>query len=109
MDSLAQVDIGTRYGAKIGQDIGVGNLVSNTLSAAIVIAGILTLFLFALGGFNMLAGAGQNNPDQAAKGRQAAMWGAIGFGVIFAAYWLIQLIETITGSTFITDPFKYLK
>ena len=52
----------------------------------------------------MIAGAGQDNPERAAKGKQAATSALIGFIIIFAAYWIIRLIEIITGVAFITAP-----
>jgi hypothetical protein len=45
----------------------------------------------------MIMGAGQDNPEAAAKGKQAATSAVIGFIIIFAAYWIIQIIETVTG------------
>ncbi|OGM55858.1 hypothetical protein A3F62_05585 [Candidatus Woesebacteria bacterium RIFCSPHIGHO2_12_FULL_44_11] len=106
MNYLAQVNIGDKFGSPFGQTGGktLGDLVSLVLTSAIIIAGVITLFMFVLGGFSMLVGAGQDNPERAAKGRQAATWGAIGFGVVFGAYWIIRIIEAIVGEKFITAP-----
>ena len=100
MQNLAQVNIGDKF---LGQgafltDIGdVGKLVSLVVQSALVIAGLVFLFLLILGGISMIAGAGNNNPEQAAKGKQAVTSAAIGFVVVFAAYWIVQLIEILTG------------
>jgi len=50
-----------------------------------------------LGGIGMIAGAGNSNPEQAGKGRQAATSAVVGFIIVFAAYWIMQLIEILTG------------
>ena len=45
----------------------------------------------------MIAGAGKDNPEQTAKGKQAVTSAVLGFVVVFAAYWIVQLIEEFTG------------
>jgi Zn-dependent protease with chaperone function len=103
MDKIA-FNIGTAFGSPIGQgDVGVAKLISIILSNALVVAGILMLFLMIGGGIGVIAGAGQGSPESAAKGRQAVTAAVIGFIIIFAAYWIIQIIETVTGLS-ILDP-----
>lgn len=99
MIKLAQVDIGNEFGSPIGRTGGVGlaDLVSIILSNAIIIAGVIVLFLFIGGGISIIAGAGQDNPERAARGKQAVTAAAIGFIIIFASYWIIQVVEIITG------------
>ena len=96
MEKIA-VDIGESFGSPFGQTYGLADLVSVILSNAIVVAGIILLFLLIFGGVSMIIGAGQDNPEAAGKGKQAATAAVIGFIIIFAAYWIIQIIETITG------------
>lgn len=99
MDKIA-VDIGQEFfgGAHILRNVtGIGQLVSIIASNALVFAGIIMLFILVFGGFSIIAGAGRDNPEQAARGKQAATTAVIGFIIIFAAYWIIQLIELITG------------
>ena len=104
MDYLAQVDLGETFGSPFGQGQTLGSLVSIILQAAIVISGIILLFFFIFGGIGMIAGAGNNNPEQAAKGKQAVTSAVIGFVVVFAAYWVVRLIEVMTGVNFVTSP-----
>jgi len=96
MEKIA-VNIGSEFGSPFGQSYGFGDLVSIILSNALVVAGIILLFLLIFGGISMIMGAGQDNPEQAAKGRQATTSAVIGFIIIFAAYWIIQIIEKVTG------------
>jgi len=91
------VDIGTSFNSPFGQEKGIGDLVSAIISNALVIAGIILVFFFIFGGISMIAGAGQDNPERAAKGKQAATSALLGFIIIFAAYWIIRIIESITG------------
>jgi hypothetical protein len=97
MKKLAAVDIGTSFGSPFGQSLGVGNLVSIILSNAVVLAGVIMLFLMLIGGFGIIMGAGQDNPETAAKGRKAVTAAVIGFIIIFASYWIIKIVETITA------------
>jgi hypothetical protein len=94
------VDIGQRFNSPIGKTGGVGiaDLVSIILSNAIVIAGVILLFLLVFGGFLMIASAGQDDPQKAAQGKKAVTAAAIGFIIIFASYWIVQVIETMTGT-----------
>ena len=82
------------YLAKEG---GIGKLVSIILQAGLSIAGIILLFLLIGGGIGMIAGAGKDNPEQTAKGKQAITSAVVGFVIVFAAYWIVQLIEEFTG------------
>ncbi len=96
-------DIGQQFfgtsGHFLSQLTGVGSLVSVVLKAAIAIAGILLILLLIFGGFSLMMSAGTNNPEQAAKGKQAITGAVIGFIVVFAAYWIVRLIELLTGAT----------
>lgn len=96
MNKLA-VNIGSTFNSPFGQEKGIGSLVSVIISNALVIAGIILVFFFIFGGISMIAGAGQDNPEKAAKGKQAATSALLGFIIIFAAYWIIRIIESITG------------
>ena len=100
MNYLA-VNIGAEFGGYSGN---VGSLISLILTGSLTIAGIMVLFMIVYAGIKMIGSAGQNKPEDAAKAREAATYAAIGFAIIFSAYWIIRLIEVITGSSFITAP-----
>jgi hypothetical protein len=101
---LSQVDIGNEFKSPIGTTLSIGTLLSNFVSLGIVIAGIIILVMFILGGYSLIAGAGSNNPDQAEKGKKMITSAVIGFVVVFAAFWIVRLLEVITGTTFLTNP-----
>lgn len=106
MKLLTAVPIDQTFGSWFtgGDNSGktLGDLVSMVLKLSFVIAGVLILVMFLIAGFQIIAGAGQNNPEGAKKGKQAATSAAIGFVIVFVAYWIVRVIEVITGFDFIT-------
>lgn len=101
---LAQVDIGKEFWLKRGLGIGdveqyktLGGIVSIFLKNAFIIAGILLFFLLLFGGFGIIIGAGGGDPKKTAQGQQAVTSALIGFLIIFASYWIIQIIQVLTG------------
>ena len=102
MRNLAEVRIGDKllgpnhFLVKDGLG-GVGQLTSIIISNALVIAGIVVLFLFVAGGIGIIAGAGKDNPEKAEKSKKMITSAIIGFLLIFAAYWIVQFIGKITG------------
>jgi hypothetical protein len=99
------VKIGEQFRSPIGQTVTLGQLIGNVLTASIVIAGVVLLFFIIFGGFKMVQGAGNNNPQDAAQGKQAVTYALFGFILVFAAFWIIQLIEAIVGQNFVTMPY----
>lgn len=102
--ALAQdgVEIGEEFGSPFDN---FGQLVSVILSNAYILAGVVLLFLLIFGGFSIIMGAGGGNPEQAARGKQAVTWAIIGAVVVFTSYWIIQLIEVITGVGILNPQF----
>jgi len=49
----------------------IGEIISNLLNNVYVLAGIILFILLIIGGFMVMIAAGQENPDQAKKGKQA--------------------------------------
>jgi hypothetical protein len=100
---LAQgVNIGEQYWRQQGQSVkaafpDINTLVSILIKNIYVIAGIILFFLLIGGGIMVIMGAGQNNPEQAAKGQKAVTSAIIGFLVIFGSYWIIRIISAVTG------------
>lgn len=75
----------------------IGEVISRVLPNIYTVAGIILLFLLIGGGFMFIVGAGNDSPDQAKKGKQAISAALAGFAIIFASYWIIQLIQYLTG------------
>ena len=95
---ISQVNIGDKFGSPFKEGGNtIGNLVSTGLGIAFVVAGIVLLVSFIMAGFSLISGAGQNNPEKLEKGKQALTSTVIGFVVVFTAYWIVKLIQQITG------------
>jgi len=103
MEIYAQANIGDLFGSPLGLTKSVGDLVGLILGIALTISGIIFLFLILLGGFQIIAGAGRGDPQSSAKGKQAVTWALAGFIIVFTAYWIIELIETLIGVDFLTQ------
>ncbi len=98
---LAQVNIGNSFlggsASKLGNINRVNVYVSALIAGAISLAGIILLVILIMGGISMIQGAGKSDPQKMEQGKKAATSALIGFVVVFAAYWIVQLIVTITG------------
>lgn len=106
MNKLA-VDFGTKffggYGGSHGSAgplanlSGIGYLVSLFVKGSFALAGIVILFFFIMGGIGMISSAGQNDPQKAEQAKKTMTSAVIGFIVVFASYWIVQLIGQFTG------------
>lgn len=99
MNKLA-VSIGQEFFGDSGsslQEVTISSFVSNALTASISISGIILLFILIGGGIAIIQGAGSNDPQAIDKGKKAATGALIGFIVVFSAYWIVKLIEQLTG------------
>jgi len=94
-------NIGEQFLLKPGRpvkEIGtIGGIISTLLKNIYVLAGVLLFVLLIVGGFIFIIGAGQDNPEQAKKGKQALTAALLGFVIIFISYWIIRIIEILTG------------
>lgn len=69
--------------------------ISRILPNIFIIAGLILFTYFIAGGFVMIAAGG--NPKNMDQGKGMITNAIIGFIVIFASYWIIQIIQIITG------------
>jgi len=101
---LAQVDIGRDFRINPNQGISdpsqfqtIGGLISAILPNLYVAAGLILLFFLIFGGVMIILGAGKGESQQAEKGKKIVTNTLIGFLVIFLSYWIIQIVEIVTG------------
>jgi hypothetical protein len=73
----------------------VGELASILLNNAIVIAGIVLIFIIIIAGIQMISGSG--DPQKAARARQILTAGILGFILVVAAYFIVKLVEVSFG------------
>lgn len=84
-DSAVNVELGTP-----------GGIISRALRFLFPIAGIILFIILLWSGFEMILGA--ENPKAQEAGSQRAGAALIGFLLLFVSYWVIRLIEVITGA-----------
>lgn len=75
----------------------IGTFISAVLPNIYVIAGLLLFILLIIGGLMVIISAGKGEEEGVQKGSKTITSALIGFLIIFASYWIIQIIETITG------------
>lgn len=95
---LAQVNLrdklfGSHQGASNVADSPTAFL-SAILPNIFTIAGILLLVYLVAGGLMVIKSAGSEGKG---KGKDAITNALVGFIIIFAAYWIIQIVQVITG------------
>ncbi len=69
-------------------------LVNLIIDNLFVVAGVIIFFMTLLAGFFFITG-GKKGLDQA---KQILLAVIIGFGLMFGAYWIVQIIKTVTGA-----------
>lgn len=74
-------------------------LVSIIVKNGLTVAGIILLVLFVVGGFMMISSGGSGDQKKAAQAKALVTDALVGFLVIFLSYFIIQIIEVITGLT----------
>ena len=94
MRVLAEVNIREKFEPPFTD---VGSFISTLLPNVYVIASLILFFLLIFGGFTFIVSAGNQNPEGVKKGGNAIGAALMGFLLIFASYWIIQIIEIITG------------
>jgi sterol desaturase/sphingolipid hydroxylase (fatty acid hydroxylase superfamily) len=100
--TLARINLGEAFKLKNNEGISnieafsdVRSFVSSILPNVFVIAGLILLGLIVAGGIGFITSAG--NPEAQQKSKGTITNAVLGFVIIFAAYWLIQIIQIITG------------
>jgi hypothetical protein len=76
---------------------GVGSIVTLFLNVAFVLAGLILLIFFIVGGIGMISSAGQDNPQKTEQSKKTLTSAVIGFVVVFASYWIVKLVGQLLG------------
>lgn len=73
----------------------VGGVINAVIPSLLTLAGLLLLLYLIYGGFSLMMSRGDPKAMEAAKGKITNA--AIGFAIVFTAYWLVQLLGQILG------------
>ena len=105
MKKLLTFNIGEQLWIKEERGVGtgvktlgtLGNIISNILPNIYIFAGVVLFILLIFGGLTVIINAGKDDPEATAKGQKAITAAVIGFLIIFCSYWIIRIIEVVTG------------
>jgi hypothetical protein len=78
------------------------DVVNIIVKNAFMLAGLLTFIILVFGGFSVIMGAGAGDTKQMEKGKSAITGAVVGLLVIVISYWIIQILEKITGQPILT-------
>ncbi len=76
-------------------ELSVAKFINRALEFIFPLAGLILFVMIVWGGFEMLTSAASKKGMDAGKQRVTAA--LIGFLVLFASYWIIQIVQEITG------------
>ncbi|MEK9201075.1 MAG: hypothetical protein AAB909_03840 [Patescibacteria group bacterium] len=81
------------------------SLISYLLPNIMAAAGIIFFLMILGGGFMMVKNAGGSPSAQdTAKAKSAITMGIIGFLLVVSAYFILQIVQALTGVNFIITP-----
>lgn len=72
-------------------------LISIILKNGLTVISILLLALLIFGGVTFIIGAGSDDAKKAQQAKGAITNALIGFAIVFLAFFIIQIIEVLTG------------
>jgi hypothetical protein len=78
-----------------GEKGTIGNIVSEFTKYLFPLAGILLLLFLIYGGFSLMTSGGDPKAVQGAKSKITNA--LIGFVIVFAAYWIVQIVASVLG------------
>ncbi|OGV93136.1 hypothetical protein A3B57_02500 [Microgenomates group bacterium RIFCSPLOWO2_01_FULL_47_10] len=73
----------------------LGGIVNTIMTYLIPIGGLVLLVMIISGGITMMTAI--SDPKAAEAGKQRVTSALIGFIILFAAYWIVQLLEIVLG------------
>lgn len=84
----------TEYGS-------TSSLINNILPNVYIAGGLIIFIMIVMGGFTIISNAG--NPDKIKDGSKTITSAIMGLLVLFASYWIIQIIQVITGASILNS------
>ncbi len=97
LDQLDPLLIGTKGNESLQEEFSTpAGIINRFLLFAFPLAGLILFVMIVWGGFDMLAKSATKKSMDSGKQRITAA--VIGFILLFASYWIIQILEIITGA-----------
>lgn len=98
LNEIKKKAAGLSMGGKVNpfdENLDLGGVISALLPYAFSFAGLIFFILLIWGGFGFLTSGGNPDKTKAAQGKLTTA--AIGFIIVFASFWLIQIVEILFG------------
>ncbi|HUD19197.1 MAG TPA: hypothetical protein VMR81_02035 [Patescibacteria group bacterium] len=92
----AEVDLQSSF-PSITHFTDIGSLVTVVAKNAFVIAGVIMFALLVFGGFGMIMAGGSGDTKKLEEGKKAITGAVIGLIIIVGSFWIIQIVEKLTG------------
>ena len=94
-ESLKDLDPTNFSNWKFSSTTTPAEIINTLIPIIFILAGIVLLFMLVFGGFTIFLSVG--NPEKIKKGTGMITSALIGFLIIFAAYWIIELLQITFG------------
>lgn len=92
------INIGTAIGSNISTNYpNISSLVTIILRNGLSIAGVILLGLIIFGGVSYMMAAGEADQKKLAAAQDTLTSALIGFLVVFSSYFIIQIVQIVTG------------
>jgi len=92
------VDIGEKWPLKENFD-NLGSLVSFIVPKILIIGSVVFFVMIVLAGLTMISKAGSADAQASEKAKNFLTYSILGLIIMFGAYWILQIINYITGGT----------
>jgi hypothetical protein len=94
---LAAADLNLRPGGQFSQlgNLTIGGIVAGAIRFILVIAALVFFFILVIGGIKWIASGGDKAQTEAARNQITAA--LVGLVIVFAAWAIVQLINTFFG------------
>lgn len=96
MNKVLAVNIDPTIFSPAGNFPTIGSFINTLIPNIFVISGVIFFIIFIYAGFAMIA-AGQAEPEKWKKIQAVMSSALVGLIIIFVAYWIIKIIEIVTG------------
>ncbi len=83
------------YGFSIGNLSSLGAMIGSLMPYILAVAGLILLLMIIASGYQLLTSVG--NPEGIETGKKRLTASLVGFILIFAAFWIFQLIQVLIG------------
>ena len=99
MKSAQLIDFNTLQGGingtRFDEDTTIGDIVNVAVPFIFVFAGLLLLLYLIYGGYTLMTSGG--DPKKTGAAREKITYALIGFILVFAAFWITQIMARILG------------